>query len=91
MEVTFALIDVRAEPEVPARLVAALARLVEKRATFAVIDEGKRGLVYIDGRLVRELEPGIYGFWNAVRAAHRRGGDAAADRGSAGAGDPDPR
>ena len=34
--------------------------------TFATVDEGKRGLVYLDGRLVRELEPGNYGFWNAV-------------------------
>ena len=51
----------------PARLLAALARLGrESRATFAAIDEGKRGLVYIDGRLVRELEPVRYGFWNAV-------------------------
>ena len=34
--------------------------------TFAAIDEGKRGLLYLDGRLTRELEPGTYGFWNAV-------------------------
>ena len=67
VEVTFTLIDVRTEPEVPARIVPALARLGESRATFVAIDEGKRGLVYLDGRLVRELEPGTYGFWNAVQ------------------------
>ncbi len=54
------------EPEVPERLLPALARLGrESLATFALIDEGKRGLVYIDGRLVRELGAGTYGFWNA--------------------------
>lgn len=66
-EVTFEVIDVRAEPEVPARLVAALARLGrESGATIAAIDEGKRGLVYLDGRLIRELGAGTYGFWNVL-------------------------
>jgi regulator of protease activity HflC (stomatin/prohibitin superfamily) len=68
LEVTFALIDVRAEPEVPARLVAALGRLGESRAAFTVVEEGKRGLLYLDGRLIRELQPGAYAFWNAVIA-----------------------
>ena len=47
----------------------ALARLGrESLATLTLIDEGKRGLVYIDGRLTRELGAGTYGFWNAVMA-----------------------
>jgi len=67
--VTFELIDVRADAQVPEKLVAALARLGrEALALFTLIDEGKRGLVYIDGRLVRELGAGTYGFWNAVTA-----------------------
>ena len=66
LAVSFELIDARQEPEVPARLVAALARLGrESMATFTLVDEGKRGLVYIDGRLVRELGPGTYAFWIA--------------------------
>jgi regulator of protease activity HflC (stomatin/prohibitin superfamily) len=69
VNVSFDLIDVRAEPEVPERLVPALARLGrEAGVTFAVVDEGKRGLVYLDGRLARELEAGTYGFWNVVSA-----------------------
>ena len=65
--VTFDLIDVRKEPEVPERLLSALARLGrESLVTFAAVEQGKRGLVYIDGRLVRELEAGTYGFWNVV-------------------------
>src|SRR5262249_52013383 len=40
----------------------------ESQATFTVIDEGKRGLVFLDGRLVRELIPGTYAFWNGVAA-----------------------
>jgi regulator of protease activity HflC (stomatin/prohibitin superfamily) len=67
--VTFTVIDVRAEPEVPAAIVPSLARLGrESLATLTAVDEGKRALVYFDGRLVRELGPGPYGFWSAVSA-----------------------
>ena len=61
------LIDVDREPAIPSRLIPALVRLGrESLATLIVVDEGKRGLVYIDGRLARELEPGTYGFWSAL-------------------------
>jgi regulator of protease activity HflC (stomatin/prohibitin superfamily) len=67
VNVTFETVEVRAEPEVPARLLPGLVRLGrESGATFAVIDEGKRGLLYLDGRLTRELGPGTYGFWNTI-------------------------
>jgi regulator of protease activity HflC (stomatin/prohibitin superfamily) len=61
-------IDARSTPDVPARLVPALARLGAREAlvTFTAVDEGRRGLLYIDGKLVRELPAGTYGFWNAV-------------------------
>ena len=53
----------------PALLVPAILRLGrESQATVAVIDEGKRGLLYLDGRFVRELAPGTYAFWNAAGA-----------------------
>ncbi len=69
VDVTFERIDVRNQPEAPERLLSPLARLGrESLVTFAVVDEGKRGLVYLDGRLVRELEAGTYGFWNALSA-----------------------
>jgi regulator of protease activity HflC (stomatin/prohibitin superfamily) len=65
--VTFELFDAREQPEAPERLVSALARLGrESLAAFALIEEGKRGLVYIDGRLVRELGPGAYAFWTPI-------------------------
>ncbi len=67
VNVTFELIDVRHEPEAPARLLAGLVRLGrESGAIFAAIEEGKRGLLYLDGRLIRELGPGTYGFWSVV-------------------------
>jgi len=66
IEVAFTLIDILAETEVPGRLVSALGRLGECRAAFTVIEEGKRGLLYLDGRLIRELQPGSYAFWNSV-------------------------
>jgi len=63
------LIEVREEPSVPAPLIPALARLGrESLASLIVVDEGKRGLVYIDGRLERELDAGTFGFWNALSA-----------------------
>jgi regulator of protease activity HflC (stomatin/prohibitin superfamily) len=67
VEVTFEVIDAVLAREVGAELIAPLVRLGrEALASFVLVDEGKRGLVYIDGRLVRELEAGTYGFWNAV-------------------------
>jgi regulator of protease activity HflC (stomatin/prohibitin superfamily) len=67
VNVTFEIVEVRNEPEVPARLLPGLVRLGrESGVTFAVVDEGKRGLLYLDGRLTRELEPGTYGFWNTI-------------------------
>jgi len=65
--VTFEKIDVVKDPEVPARLLSTLARLGNAALmVMAAVDEGKRGLVYLDGRLIRELGAGTYGFWNAV-------------------------
>ena len=65
--VTSELIDARADIEVPARLLPVLSRLAGGTCmTFAMIEEGRRGLLYVDGRLVREIPAGTYGFWSAV-------------------------
>jgi len=65
--VTFEVLDAAAEPEAPARLLRSLARLgAQSGVSWTTVDEGKRGLLYLDGRLVRELGPGTYGFWNMV-------------------------
>jgi regulator of protease activity HflC (stomatin/prohibitin superfamily) len=68
VEVTYDVIDVQGNPQAPALLVPALARIGprESYATFALVDEGKRGLLYVDGRFIRELPPGSYAFWNAA-------------------------
>jgi regulator of protease activity HflC (stomatin/prohibitin superfamily) len=67
LAVTYDLIDAEENAQVPAVLLPAILRLGrESQATFAVVDEGKRGLLYLDGRLVRELAPGTYAFWNAA-------------------------
>jgi regulator of protease activity HflC (stomatin/prohibitin superfamily) len=69
VEVTFDRIDVREAPEVPGRLLPAVLRLGrESCAITAVVEQGKRGLVYIDGQLVRELGAGTYAFWTAIAA-----------------------
>ncbi len=67
VEVTYDLINARENAQVPPILVPAILRLGrESQATAAVVDEGKRGLLYINGRLVRDLAPGTYAFWNAA-------------------------
>jgi regulator of protease activity HflC (stomatin/prohibitin superfamily) len=69
VEVTYDLIDAVENPQAPAVLVPAILRLGrESQATVAIIDEGKRGLLYLDGRFVRELASGTYAFWNAAGA-----------------------
>ena len=67
VEVTYDLINARENTQVPAILLPAVARLGnDSQATIAVIEEGRRGLLYLDGRFVRELPPGTYGFWNVA-------------------------
>ncbi len=67
--VTCTVINVREAPEVPGELVEPLSRLGrEALMTAVVVDEGKRGLLYLDGRFARQLGPGVYGFWSAVVA-----------------------
>jgi regulator of protease activity HflC (stomatin/prohibitin superfamily) len=70
--ISYDLIEVGEAPEVPVRLVLALARLGRDSgagfatAIFATIDEGKRGVVYLDGRLKGELGAGTFGYWNVL-------------------------
>ncbi len=67
LDVAFELINVLEAPEVPARLLPPLMGLGrECGAVLAVVDEGKRGLVYVNGRLVRELGAGTFAFWSAI-------------------------
>ena len=67
MEVTAQVIGVKEQPEVPATLLQALMRLGSGvPVTYATVDEGKTGLLFIESRFVRTLGPGVYGFWNAA-------------------------
>jgi hypothetical protein len=63
-EVTAEVINVVAQPEIPASKLSALERLGRNsHATLSVVEEAKMGLLFIDNRLVRTLPPGKYGFW----------------------------
>ena len=63
------VINVRERPEVDSKLLPALARLgAGVPLATAAVEEGKTGLLFIDGRFVRALGPGAYGFWNAGAA-----------------------
>lgn len=67
--VTAEVIEVKENPDVPAKLATALARWgAVSGATFAQVEDGKTGLLYLEGRFIRALEPGFYGFWNAAGA-----------------------
>jgi regulator of protease activity HflC (stomatin/prohibitin superfamily) len=69
VSVTAEVIDVKENPDVPARLATALARWgALSGATFAQVEDGRTGLLYLEGRFIRALEPGFYGFWNAAGA-----------------------
>jgi regulator of protease activity HflC (stomatin/prohibitin superfamily) len=70
VEVTYDLINAQENTQVPALLLPAIIRIgKESQATVAVVEEGKRGLLYLDGRFVRELTSGTYGFWNVAGCA----------------------
>ena len=65
--VTAQVIDVKQAPDVPRALLDAVTRLGrEAPATYAAVDEGKTGLLFLENRFARVLEPGTYGFWNAA-------------------------
>jgi len=69
LTVTADLIEAKEHPDVPASLVLPLSRAgALALATFAQVEDGKTGLLYLEGRFVRALEPGFYGFWNAAGA-----------------------
>jgi len=64
IEITSQVIDVTSAPEVPQALVAAVQRLAQSLIVYATVEEGKTGLLSIDGRFVRALGAGVYAFWN---------------------------
>lgn len=67
VEVTAKLFDAASGLEVPAALVNSLVRLGrEVPVTYALVGEGSTGMLYLDGRFVRTLEPGTYAFWTAA-------------------------
>ncbi len=67
LEVTYAVIDARINPDVPAAAIPALIRMGrDAPVTYSVVDEGKAGLLYLDGRFERQLGPGTYAFWTAA-------------------------
>lgn len=69
-EIRAIVIDARVEPQAPAALVVPLARLAaESQASFAVVDKSAVGLLFVDNRFVRLLEPGLYAFWAAAGTA----------------------
>jgi len=68
VEVSVEVFDAHAEPEVPARLITTLVRLgFSTLVTTTVVEDGKIGLLSLDGRFVRTLGPGTHAFWNAGR------------------------
>ncbi|MEO0393688.1 MAG: SPFH domain-containing protein, partial [Pseudomonadota bacterium] len=62
------LIDIADDPAVEAKLAKRLKRSTVTDAMLTVtVDEGKTALITIDGKLDRQLGPGVYGFWKSGR------------------------
>jgi regulator of protease activity HflC (stomatin/prohibitin superfamily) len=69
LEIRVEVINVIDAPEIPRAKLAGLLRLGrESLAAFFTVDESKVGLLFIDNRLIRTLDPGTYAFWNVVSA-----------------------
>ena len=70
-DVSAKVINVVDSPELPEASLTALERLGrESLVTFALVDDARIGLLFIDNQLVRTLKPGKYGFWS-VRGSPR--------------------
>lgn len=75
VQVKAEIIDIGADIAVPQRLVRAVVASLQERRASALdsavlvreIPEAHVGLLYVDGRLVRELPPGLHGFWRFGR------------------------
>jgi regulator of protease activity HflC (stomatin/prohibitin superfamily) len=65
--ITAQLFDVKQNPEAPRELLQRLGPM-SSGTTAHVVDEGKVGLLAIDGKFVRILQPGTHLFWNAAGA-----------------------
>jgi len=69
VEIRAEVINTTEAPEVPRQKLTGLLRLGrESLATFVTVEESKTGLLFIDNRFVRELTPGMYGFWSVAGA-----------------------
>jgi SPFH domain / Band 7 family len=60
-------IDVAVDPKIAAEHLRMLSRERNPYVTEAVIESHEAGLLYVDGRLVEQLEPGRHAFWTVDR------------------------
>jgi regulator of protease activity HflC (stomatin/prohibitin superfamily) len=61
------LVNVIDHPVAPRALTAQLIKLgLSSRATFYHVEDGKCGLLFLSGKYVELLSPGLYAMWNAV-------------------------
>ncbi|MFN9894684.1 MAG: slipin family protein, partial [Acidobacteriota bacterium] len=63
---TVEMVDLDATPEVPAALFTAVERTNAAALTVYEVTAGMAGVLCRDGRFIRVLEPGRYGFWQAA-------------------------
>ena len=67
-EVYAEVIDAGEPAEAPREELSALSRLGPgSGVSFVSVEESRAGLLFLDNRFARLLEPGLYGFWTAVR------------------------
>lgn len=66
-EISVEYVDVSNEYEVPQPLVQPLLRVQSDQVLFQIVPESHVGLLFLDGKYVKQVEPGTYLYWRAGR------------------------
>ncbi|MCP4400451.1 MAG: slipin family protein [bacterium] len=66
-ELSVEYVDISKEYEVPPALTQALLRIQSEQVLFQIVPESHLGLLFLDGKYIKRVEPGVYLYWRAGR------------------------
>ncbi len=66
-ELSVEYVDISKEYEVPPALTQALLRIQSEQVLFQIVPESHLGLLFLDGKYIKRVEPGVYLYWRAAR------------------------
>lgn len=64
-ELSVEYVDISSEYEVPQPLLRALLRIQSDQVLFQLVPESHVGLLFLDGKYIKNVEPGVYLYWRA--------------------------